>query len=458
MITEPLFGDYPEEFPATWLRPDVDSARQRIRQVVGYDRVFRRIEASLEPLAGHPEARESDRWKSLVLASCDFPGALDRLTDLYPCGESRRGTSLEDMSREQLMTLGLVNAMTATWPGLDHVTMARDYLENQGGQIPTGVEWLVSCAIRILLLSGDPTAAACAAAARQRLGGQNPVGWRARLTSLHAVCALLDGDVQGGVEWGERALRMMQPRRWAHRIGEPLATVVLGNLALGRIGAAVHHLRTTPSALMDESSYSLWYRHGFGHFCLGTGDPRGAVTRFMSCGRSMAEWGMALEHLFPWRLAAAAGYQMLGEQDVAVHLVDAALQARGDEIRARAMQTADTVGEVFSGAREAILTTLERFSSSPDFFLILRRLQTEPLDFDRGDYATVTVLERRPVAFLSTLTDSELKVATLAGRGKQNKMIARDLSITISTVEQHLTHVYKKLGIGNRKELRLILG
>jgi DNA-binding NarL/FixJ family response regulator len=44
------------------------------------------------------------------------------------------------------------------------------------------------------------------------------------------------------------------------------------------------------------------------------------------------------------------------------------------------------------------------------------------------------------------LTFSERNVATLAAQGYSNRAIARLLHITASTVEQHLTRAYRKLG------------
>ncbi|TMQ97410.1 response regulator transcription factor [Actinomadura soli] len=51
------------------------------------------------------------------------------------------------------------------------------------------------------------------------------------------------------------------------------------------------------------------------------------------------------------------------------------------------------------------------------------------------------------------LTNGEERVAVLAGEGLTNGEIARRLCITRRTVETHLTHTYRKLGITNRSEL-----
>jgi len=51
------------------------------------------------------------------------------------------------------------------------------------------------------------------------------------------------------------------------------------------------------------------------------------------------------------------------------------------------------------------------------------------------------------------LTESESRVAELAAAGRSNKEIAAELFMGVSTVEAHLSHVYRKLGIRSRAGL-----
>ncbi|MDR7276955.1 LuxR C-terminal-related transcriptional regulator [Catenuloplanes atrovinosus] len=52
------------------------------------------------------------------------------------------------------------------------------------------------------------------------------------------------------------------------------------------------------------------------------------------------------------------------------------------------------------------------------------------------------------------LTDAEQRVAALAAAGNTNRQIAGHLRITVSTVEQHLTKIYRKLNVHSRSGLR----
>ncbi|HVY96991.1 MAG TPA: helix-turn-helix transcriptional regulator, partial [Solirubrobacterales bacterium] len=55
------------------------------------------------------------------------------------------------------------------------------------------------------------------------------------------------------------------------------------------------------------------------------------------------------------------------------------------------------------------------------------------------------------------LTASERRIAEHAAAGRTNREIAAELFITPKTVENHLTRVYGKLGIGSRRELATML-
>ena len=57
----------------------------------------------------------------------------------------------------------------------------------------------------------------------------------------------------------------------------------------------------------------------------------------------------------------------------------------------------------------------------------------------------------------SGLSDAEWRVATLAAEGYTNTHIAKKLFITVSTVEQHLTRAYRKLGVNSRAVLSAVL-
>jgi len=50
------------------------------------------------------------------------------------------------------------------------------------------------------------------------------------------------------------------------------------------------------------------------------------------------------------------------------------------------------------------------------------------------------------------LTEREMEVLRLAGKGMANKDIARDLCLSVRTVQAHLGNIFNKLGVGSRTE------
>jgi DNA-binding NarL/FixJ family response regulator len=51
------------------------------------------------------------------------------------------------------------------------------------------------------------------------------------------------------------------------------------------------------------------------------------------------------------------------------------------------------------------------------------------------------------------LTDAEWRVAEAVARGRSNKEIAAELSISVRTVENHISHILAKKGFSNRVEI-----
>lgn len=61
---------------------------------------------------------------------------------------------------------------------------------------------------------------------------------------------------------------------------------------------------------------------------------------------------------------------------------------------------------------------------------------------------------RQYITGSEALTPSELRVALLAAEGRTSQVIAQSLFISTRTVDAHLNHIYSKLGINSRRDLR----
>jgi DNA-binding NarL/FixJ family response regulator len=58
---------------------------------------------------------------------------------------------------------------------------------------------------------------------------------------------------------------------------------------------------------------------------------------------------------------------------------------------------------------------------------------------------------------LHDLTEREREIAELAARGQTNRQIADQLFLSVRTVNNHLNHVYTKLGFSDRQQLATAL-
>jgi DNA-binding NarL/FixJ family response regulator len=56
----------------------------------------------------------------------------------------------------------------------------------------------------------------------------------------------------------------------------------------------------------------------------------------------------------------------------------------------------------------------------------------------------------------AALTSREMEVLGLVAQGLSNLQIARELGLSVRTIEAHLTHIYNKLGVGSRTEAALL--
>jgi NarL family two-component system response regulator LiaR len=56
------------------------------------------------------------------------------------------------------------------------------------------------------------------------------------------------------------------------------------------------------------------------------------------------------------------------------------------------------------------------------------------------------------VSALDHLTEREVEVLKLAARGMKNQEIAHELSLSVRTVQTHLSNIFSKMGVGSRTE------
>ena len=176
----------------------------------------------------------------------------------------------------------------------------------------------------------------------------------------------------------------------------------------------------------------------------------GALDDAVSLLEQLEERGRALDSA--WALSSAARCRGL------------LAAARGDPESAlphfeRALVEHDRMPGPFERGRTRLAqgATLRRLKrrraareSLEQALVIFERLGT-PLWAGKAQAELGRIAGRAPAA--GALTPAEQRVAALVAEGRSNKDVARELFVTVKTVERNLSRVYEKLGLSSRTEL-----
>ena len=316
----------------------------------------------------------------------------------------------------------------------------------------------------------------------------NPL-WRAVLTAFSAMIETRWGNLPAAEDHARTALTELTQKAWGVAIGWPLSSLLLATTASRKHEDAAACLRTPVPEAMFGTLYGLLYLYARGEYYLATGRPQAALTDFTDCGNRMMNWGLDLPGLVPWRAKAAEAYLAMGDSGQARELSRAQLvqagsrfpRTRGISLRALALTSHPTrriallreSAEILrdTGARLELACTFTELSNA---HLALGEhgrahwaaRQARNLAERCGAQVPQSTLGKidqdRPEPggkvdsrLLAQLSDAEQRVAMLAACGYTNGQIANKLCITVSTVEQHLTRVYRKLGVAGRAELAI---
>lgn len=312
--------------------------------------------------------------------------------------------------------------------------------------------------------------------------------WRAIFNVAAAGLAFNQGDMPAASELAEEAMTALSPRAWGVAASLPVALATRAATRMGRFEEAARHLALLIPETLFETTYGLEYLHARGEYYLATNHPHAALSDFLACGELIRTWDLALAAPVPWRTSAAEAWLRLGNHDQAGRLIydqlarpeASAPRVRGTALRllalisplarrpailTEALELFEACGDRYETARvlAALSRTLHSTKNRRRARTVFRRawhvakmcsatpICNELLAID-GDLGALDDVSSRSDS-VEALTDSERRVASLAVMGYTNREIATKLFITASTVEQHLTRVYRKLGVRQRNEL-----
>ncbi|QWF78566.1 helix-turn-helix transcriptional regulator [Amycolatopsis sp. CA-230715] len=382
-----------------------------------------------------------------------------------------------------------LHAVFTTGPTKDAVTSAEQVL--QGTRLGDHTIAPIETALLTLIYADrvDKAAPWCELLQNEAAERRAP-GWEAMLCSLRAEIAFRGGDMKLAETQAQLAFDHVSAPSWGPAIGLPLGNLVLALTAMGRYAEAGTLLnQPLPDSLLD-SRFGLHFLYARGQYNLATNALYAALADFHTCGELMAEWRLDLPALIPWRSAAAEAYLRLGHRARAEKLATEQLarcgrrHSRTRGISLRVVATTSDLRQRPKLLREAeeelqacgdrlelarVLTELsaayQALNEPSQVRLMARRAwhvakdcRAEPLCqtlMPQHTEEPAREAARKPARTdrAKALTDAEWRVANLAALGHTNLEIAGKLYITVSTVEQHLTRVYRKLNVSRRTEL-----
>ncbi|MFC9324589.1 AAA family ATPase [Kitasatospora sp. NPDC057015] len=384
--------------------------------------------------------------------------------------------------------LGVLAGLLAGLPPEELVLRAERILRD--GRLGGGSVESLTSALTVLVYAdrSDRAARWCEPIAARTATANCSSTWHALFSALRAEVSLRQGDLRTAEEAARAAFARIRPEGWGVAVGYPLATMIAVRTALGRHDEAARYLTVPVPAETFRTPAGLHYLDARGNHLLAVGRPEEALADFRACGELMAGWDIDhLPGLVPWRIGAARAELALGRRQSALVLADRQLAALGPagnvRVRGMALRIRAAAGEPVerTALLEQAVTALETAGDGAQLAAALGELSAAHRA--EGDPGRARLAERRagggpggpygahpdgplpppagpwgyhpaepPAA--DRLSDAERRVAELAAHGLTNREIARKLYITVSTVEQHLTRVYRKLGVRRRVDLR----
>ncbi|MGW2839375.1 ATP-binding protein [Streptomyces sp. NPDC001493] len=308
--------------------------------------------------------------------------------------------------------------------------------------------------------------------------------WQATFAAVRAEIAVRQGDARLAEQTARQAMSLISVGSWGVLIGSPLSSLLLSATATGTVPeTGVPRTWNLPEQLF-QTRFGVQYLHARGRQRLSLDLLHAALDDLTRCGRLLREWDIDQPAFVPWRSDAVTALLRLGRTDEARRLASEQLalvspaqpRARGTALRTAASvadprrravllrEAVDLLGAAGdrlelaraladlsavhiragqSGRARMVARQAREIAEEQGFAPLSRRLAAQESRAVKDDRDTGVTL----------LSGSESQVAALAVAGHSNREIAEKLFITVSTVEQHLTHAYRKLRVKGRADL-----
>lgn len=334
----------------------------------------------------------------------------------------------------------------------------------------------------------DTAAVWCASLLEEATRRRVPA-WCAVLSAIMADITLRQGDLAATRRHAYEAMAHMSTESWGVGIGSPLAALMVVARELADFDVITELFNEPVPEGTFATRSGLHYQHARGLCYLAMDRPHAALRAFRACGERMQEWGHDIPAVVPWRgdaawalLALDQHYEarVLAEEQLALlppvptrtrGLTLRVLAAASDPVRRprlleEAVHSLQSAGDRLELAKA--LADLSHVTDAPDHARdLMGRAQQAARECGARPllarlYAEAGLVEPEPSRQSGigepgnepvVLSEAERRVAALVSEGLTNQDVADKLFITVSTVEQHLTRVYRKLNVNGRRNL-----
>jgi DNA-binding CsgD family transcriptional regulator len=416
---------------------------------------------------------------------CLYPGLRSRLDRVEKAPDLTAQTAAPIDPR--LQAISALAMFLDNGPGEDAAAIAFRVLQSTRLDDST-IEALTSALLVMLFTERIGEAQSCCRRLLTEATQRHAPTWQAVFAIAQAQIDVWLGNLRQAYTHADKALTFLPLHSWGTYSSAPLAPLVTATTEMGMFEEAATHLGRSFASSSLETLYGMDYLYARGQHHLATGQPFAALNDFLTCGQYLRSWAVDRPGLVPWRTGVAESLLATGDHAEAQSMIEEQLtfvgktpsRARGQALRLAAAVAAprerpailneaislvQASGDRLEMARG--LAALSRAYTDLGEFRRARTVESRALDLARQcEAATLCdAIQRGTVSpaagetvpphsvAYSDLTDAERRVAMLAAQGSTNREIATALEITPSTVEQHLTHIYRKLGVRRRGDL-----